>query len=129
MDPMSNLRHFFDRNGGGRPDNTTPVQREDDMVNAARLIVGRSANAAILIDAKGAIAYINQAAEELIGLVSSEAEGRPFGDLLRLATLDKRKSIELPVGRVLSEVRTIELPSYAIVKASDGRIIAVQGSV
>ena len=124
MDPMSNLRHFFDRNGGGRPDNTS-VRREDGMVNSARLIVGRSANAALLTDVKGAIAYINQAAEELIGLASSEAIGRPFGDLLRLATLDKRKSVELPVGRVLSEVRTVELPSYAIVKASDGRVIAV----
>jgi diguanylate cyclase (GGDEF)-like protein/PAS domain S-box-containing protein len=128
MDPITNLRHFFDRSGGGRPDEPV-VRGQSEIVDAARLIVGRSTNAALLTDNTGAVVYMNQAAEDLIGLSATDAEGRQCGDLLRLATLDKRRSVELPIKKVLGEVRTIELPSYAIVKASDGKIIAVQGSV
>ena len=118
---------MFDRHGA-KPE-PSPTAPNSGVLAAARMIVGRTANAALLTDTRGRLLFINPAAEEMIGLTAAEAEGRPFADLLKLATLDKRKSAELPVSRVLSEGRAAELPSYAIVKASDGRIIAVQGSI
>ena len=124
---MTSLLHLFDRHGA-KPE-PSPTAPNSGVLAAARMIVGRTANAALLTDTRGRLLFINPAAEEMIGLTAAEAEGRPFADLLKLATLDKRKSAELPVSRVLSEGRAAELPSYAIVKASDGRIIAVQGSI
>ena len=118
---------MFNRHGA-KPE-PSPTAPNSGVLAAARMIVGRTANAALLTDTRGRLLFINPAAEEMIGLTAAEAEGRPFADLLKLATLDKRKSAELPVSRVLSEGRAAELPSYAIVKASDGRIIAVQGSI
>src|SRR5438105_14679292 len=100
MGPMNNLRNFFDRNGVGRV--TAPqVQREANIVHSAQMIIGRSANAALLTDTQGIVSYMNQAAEELTGFAAINAEGRQCSDLLRLATLDKRKSIDLPVSQVL----------------------------
>ena len=125
---MTNLRHLFDRHGA-KPESPAAGRAESASLVAARMIVGRTANAALLTDIQGRIQYINPAAEALIGLAASEAQGRPFDDLLKLATLDKRKSAELPVSRVIGDGCAVELPSYAIVKATDGRIIAVQGSI
>ncbi|MBA2689346.1 MAG: EAL domain-containing protein [Burkholderiales bacterium] len=124
---MTNLKRLFDYQDG-KP-LAAAVPRQSEFVAAMRLVLGQAANAALLTDRKGALAYLNRAAEDLLGVSSADAQGRQFADLLKLATLDKRKTVELPVAAVLSDGRTVEFPSYATMRASDGRLIAVQGSV
>jgi diguanylate cyclase (GGDEF)-like protein/PAS domain S-box-containing protein len=106
-----------------------PPSAHIDIVEAAQLVLGRTANAALVTDRTGAVVYMNPAAEALTGRTLEEVGALNMNDLLRLTTLDSGKHMEIPLAGVIAGARTVELPNYAVAKSAAGRIVAVQGSV
>ena len=68
------------------------------------------ADAVVAVDRAGKIAFMNPAAEGLIGTMQAEAIGRPVREVLRLFDLNEQELPETPLERALTSKATIQLP-------------------
>ncbi len=83
------------------------------------------ADAVITVDLAGKITFMNPAAELLVAMPLSKAQGRSAHEVLRLLDSDSAIQIETPLDRALRERRAIELPEALLENAgSSQRIIA-----
>ncbi len=83
------------------------------------------ADAVIAVDLGGKITFMNPAAESLIAMTLSEAQGRSAHEVLRLLDMESRLLAETPLDRALSERRPVEVPEVPSENASGSqRIIA-----
>ena len=78
-------------------------------------------DAVVAADATGRVTRMNVVAEELTGWASSEALGRPIGEIMQLVNAVSRKPVKSPVDVVLKDGRTVGLANHTILIAKDGK--------
>jgi PAS domain S-box-containing protein len=123
---MARIKNLVNRFGNTKQ--PEPVV-QTNVVEAAQLVLGRAANAALITDRTGTVLYMNGAAEALVGRTLEEVGAININGLLNLTTLDHGKHMEIPLAAVITGARTVELPNCVVAKSAAGRIVAVQGSV
>ncbi len=86
----------------------------------ARLTLDSIGEGVITTDPDGQIVYMNEAAEQLLGLARSAAAGRRLVDLVALIDEVDRQSLGDPVARSLSERRRVNLGRRAVLLSKTG---------
>lgn len=74
----------------------------------------------IITDLYENILYMNNAAEEISGIPSSEAVGRNFGDVFIFKNAETKESVRNPVRKVLLTGQNCGLENNAVLFSSDG---------
>jgi PAS domain S-box-containing protein len=82
----------------------------------------------IATDSEGLVAFVNPAAEALIGWPRAEATGRPLAGMFRLLDEATRAPIDDPVSAVLCSDSAAGLPTRAILLAPGGYEIPVEST-
>src|SRR5690349_11687879 len=77
-------------------------------------------DAVIVIDAHGAVAFMNPVAESLTGWSDDEAKGRPLEEVFLIVNETSRAAVENPVNKVLQTGAVVELASHTVLKAKNG---------
>lgn len=87
----------------------------------ARITLESIGEGIVTTDINGAIDYMNEAAEQLIGTLRSAAVGRPLSDLIALVDEVDRESLGDPIAQCLAERRRVSLGRRALLlsKQSD----------
>ncbi len=87
-------------------------------------------DAVISTDIEGRVSFMNQAAEQLTGWSSEEAEGRRLSEVFVIINEKTRKKCVNPVEKVLETGEVVGLANHTALIARDGteRIIADSGS-
>lgn len=82
-------------------------------------------DAVISTDARGAITYMNPAAEALTRWPLEEAHGRPLSEVFRIVSASTRAVVESPVDKVLRGGTTAGLADHTLLIARDGSEVAI----
>ena len=86
-------------------------------------------DAVITTDALGKVQYLNPAAERMTGWSTTEAKGKPAGEIFQAIDRFTREPVANPVDLVLEENRIYELDNDTLLIARDGSEYAVENSV
>lgn len=86
----------------------------------ARLTLDSIGEGVITTDPDGQIVYMNEAAEQLVGVARNAAGGRRLTDLIALVDEVDRKSLGDPVARSLAERRRVNLGRRAVLLSKTG---------
>ena len=90
---------------GPSPVASAPQAPAEDLLQGA---LRAMADAVVIVDAQGRIAFLNPIAAHLIGWRESESLGRPFADRIRFADAEGR-SMELPDDGAASRIGSLSL--------------------
>jgi len=93
------------------------LAREQERLAVTLRCIG---DGVITTDVAGRIVLINKVAEELTGWLQDEAVGRPFTEVFRLLTRE-RKPYPSPIAAVLESGEVYSLEEQAILVSKDGR--------
>ncbi len=77
-------------------------------------------DAVIATDTEQRISFMNAVAERVTGWKSSEAEGKPLGEVLRLVDQKTGELMRSPLTRALREGFAVELPRTVVLSLKDG---------
>jgi len=78
-------------------------------------------DAVITTDLEGRVTLINPVAQDMVGWIEAEAEGRPLMEVFRIINEQTRQPSENPVVRVLREGPPAGLADQVVLTARDGR--------
>ncbi|MEY2426548.1 MAG: two-component system, OmpR family, sensor histidine kinase VicK [Actinomycetota bacterium] len=113
-DEVGVLGSTFDAMASSLEEQTAALRQaaDDEAQLRSRLeaIVAGMGEALVAVDARGRVTDFNQAAEELIGVNSGTARGRPVTDVLRLVTddgVDLAPRLRQPIARRWSAAATL----------------------
>lgn len=95
----------------------------------AALMLGLMKDAAITVDAAGAISYLNAAAEHLTGWKLDEVRGMASTRVIQLVNGVTRAAMTDPIAHALSHARTFALSTECAIVQRSGSPIAVEGHV
>ncbi len=84
--------------------------------------------AVVTTDQLGIVDYMNPVAEMLTGIAAHEALGRHSNEILRLYSESRGEPVADPVARCLDLKRAVVLAEDLLLRGSDGREYAVEGS-
>jgi PAS domain S-box-containing protein len=106
-------------------DRTASLLASEEQLSATLRSIG---DGVIASDAKGNVVSFNAVAESLTGWSTVEAQGHPIEDVFRIIHADAGEELEIPVGCVLRENRSIDLTRDTALIARDGteRRIAIR---
>ena len=93
-----------------------------------RTTLGSIGDGVIVTDLDGRTTFLNPVAEKLTGWTTSEAKGRPLGDVFRIVSEQTREPLANPADRALAGRTTPDLESHTILIARDGRETPVDDS-
>ena len=99
------------------------------LVEAARMMFELSGDAAIVTDTSGNVVYTNAGAERFTGMRNQDAAGRFIGDIVRLSNPKTGESMDIPLHKVLVEVRAMFLPDYTTLSLPNDQKLPVDGSI
>ena len=77
-------------------------------------------DAVIVTDVRSRVCQMNPVAEHLTGWREAEALGKPLEEVFRIVDEETRLSVANPVGRVLSEGKSVRLASHTVLISRDG---------
>jgi diguanylate cyclase (GGDEF)-like protein/PAS domain S-box-containing protein len=104
------------------PTQTVPELGGADGRSRARLTLEALFEALITTDAQGQVEYLNPAAERLLGISASDAQGRSLEEIARAVDEPDQKMLAEPVRQVLSSGTAVSLGRRAVLigSSSDG---------
>ena len=85
-------------------------------------------DAVLSVDASGAVAYLNAAAERLTGWSRPAAVGRPVDDVLRLVHRTTRQPVPNPLLVTMARNATVGIPSDSVLVDAAGRDAPIEDS-
>jgi two-component system cell cycle sensor histidine kinase/response regulator CckA len=85
-------------------------------------------DAVVAVDASGQIAFMNRAAEKMIGLSEKVAKGQPLGEVFRLLNEKTREPVPDPIQLALARQEVVRLPADTAL-VSSSRELPVEDSV
>jgi len=85
-------------------------------------------DAVITTDAQGFVDYLNPIAEKLTGWAAVEAAGKALTDVFPIFNETTHEAVENPVARCLREGIIVGLANHTVLKARDGREVAIEDS-
>ncbi|HLH54263.1 MAG TPA: PAS domain S-box protein [Verrucomicrobiae bacterium] len=77
-------------------------------------------DAVLVTDAQARVRFLNKEAERLTGWASSEAEGKPIGEVFHIINEQTRERIEDPAAKVLRLGGVVGLANHTILVSRDG---------
>ncbi|MFP5286616.1 MAG: PAS domain-containing protein, partial [Thermoanaerobaculia bacterium] len=93
-----------------------------------RVMLESIGDAVIATDEAGGVAFLNPAAQALIGWPEPEARGRPLEEVFPIVNEETRLPVENPVARVLRENVVVGLANHTVLLSRDGREIPIDDS-
>jgi diguanylate cyclase (GGDEF)-like protein/PAS domain S-box-containing protein len=94
----------------------------------AQVTLNSIGDAVISTDAAGSVTYLNQVAEAMTGWTSTEALGRPFGDVLRIIDGTNPEHTVNPMVVAMQQDRAVGLTVGAVLVRRDGSESAIEDS-
>lgn len=94
----------------------------------AQVTLNSIGDAVISTDVAGRVTYLNAVAESMTGWALEEAAGRPFEEVLRVADVATRESVQNPMTLAILENKTVGLKSNCVLIRRDGTEAAVEDS-
>lgn len=94
----------------------------------AAIALNSISDAVICTDVKGAINYLNIAAEKITGWTREEANGIPISKVFKIINSKTRKTIESPVSIVLRSNKSRVLPEDTVLITRYGNELAIEDS-
>jgi diguanylate cyclase (GGDEF)-like protein/PAS domain S-box-containing protein len=94
----------------------------------AQVTLNSIGDAVISTDASGRVTYLNQVAEAMTGWTSTEALGRPFGDVLRIIDGTNPEHTVNPMAAAMQQDKTVGLTVGAVLIRRDGSESAIEDS-
>jgi PAS domain S-box-containing protein len=88
--------------------------------NQLRVTLASIGDAVIATDPKGNVTFLNPVAEQLTGWATSEASGRPLGDVFVILSEGTRRPVENPALRALRDGTVTGLANHTLLVARDG---------
>ncbi len=85
-------------------------------------------DAVLVTNGRGEITFLNAEAERLTGWTSSEAAGKPLGDVFHVLNEMTRQPAENPVETVLRLGRVVGLANHTVLRARDGTEVPIDDS-
>lgn len=85
-------------------------------------------DAVIATDELRSITFMNAVAEQLTGVLQSEAQGLPLGDVFRIFNERTGEPVEDPASKVLRLGAVVGLANHTVLRARDGREVAIDDS-
>lgn len=86
----------------------------------AQVTLNSIGDAVLVTDLMGNVTYINQVAEEMIGWLYEDAQGRPLSEVFNIIDGTTRQVAPDPAQRAIAEDRIIELAANCILIRRDG---------
>lgn len=100
-----------------------------DAKELAEVTLQSIGDGVVTTDRKGRVKFMNPVAQQMLGLVQPDAEGKQLWDIMLLVDEEHGKEVPNPITQCLYENRSIELDdNYAIVR-SDGEKYPVEISL
>ncbi|HEY1373932.1 MAG TPA: PAS domain S-box protein [Candidatus Binatia bacterium] len=93
-----------------------------------RITLSSIGDAVVTTDGDGRVTYANPIAEKLLGYSLEQAEGRPLGEVFKIANEFTRQVVENPVERVLSDGHIVGLANHTILIRPDGAEVPIDDS-
>lgn len=77
----------------------------------------------LAIDGFGVVRFINRAAERFLGITQSEADGRPFSELLTLIDSNTHKPVSEPLAYLIEHATSASTRICELLKRRDGKVV------
>ena len=90
-----------------------------------RVTIESIADAVVVTDAEGCIAFLNPRAEELTGFSSADAQGRQVSEVLPLVDENSGAPVANPLEQALRWNTVVGPGSHAVIRRQDGATIAI----
>ena len=115
------------------------ILKESDLQNRhARQILEREewfrstltslGDAVIATDAKGCVTFLNPVAQQLIGIDSRNARGKPIETVFPIFNESTHQRVENPVKKVVEMGIIVGLANHTVLQRSDGTFIPIEDS-
>ncbi len=85
-------------------------------------------DAVIVTDSKGAITFLNPAAESLLGSSAKDAAGHPLSGVLHLIDAQSGQPVKAPLDQAISEGLTVHSNAHTFLVAKDGHRVSIEES-
>lgn len=92
----------------------------------AEITLNSIGDAVICTDTSQVVDYLNVAAEKLTGWLRDDACGRPLTEVFKIVNGATARSVQNPVGVVLEQDRSMDLPPNTILIRRDGSEVAIE---
>jgi PAS domain S-box-containing protein len=93
-----------------------------------RTTLGSIGDGVIVTDLDGRTTFLNPVAEKLTGWPTSEAKGRPLGDVFRIVNEQTRETLASPADRALAGKSVADLETHTLLIARNGTETPVDDS-
>ena len=103
-------------------------RRLRDEKELAEVTLGSIGDAVLRTDAEGIIEFLNPVAEQLLGVPTTEVQGRHIGTVLTLVHETTREALENPIETCLREGRMVGRSNFSLLVRPDGREFAIDDS-
>lgn len=103
-------------------------QQLEDEKERIKVTLNSIGDAVIATDAQGMITLMNPVAEDLTGFTTSEAQGFPIEQIMRLKDGDNGEDIQNPIRRALKERQIVGMAHNTHLFTRDGNHLEVEDS-
>ncbi len=93
-----------------------------------RVTLGSIGDAVIATDEHGIVTFLNNVAEEIIGIPFSRMRGQAIEQVFPIFNEQSGLPVENPVAKVMTLGRIIGLANHTVLKRADGKIIPIEDS-
>ena len=119
------LAYFILRESRLRERHVRLLEEREDWFRMTLTSLG---DAVIATDQHWNVTFLNPVAERLIGMTNAQVYGRPISEALPIFSEATHKPMENPVGRVITEGRTVGLANHTLLRDTEGNMIPIEDS-
>jgi PAS domain S-box-containing protein len=104
---------------------TQEIDRQREFLDVTLASIG---DGVIVTDAKGAVTFLNEVAQQLSGWSLLDAKGRSCSEIFNIVNETTRAIVQNPVEKVLQTGRVVGLANHTVLIRRDGREIPIDDS-
>ncbi len=93
-----------------------------------RVTLNSIGDGVIATDESGCVMFVNEVAEQLIGIAFAEAKKKPIEEVFPIFNENTRQTVANPIAKVLSEGKVVGMANHTILKRRDGTFIPIEDS-
>jgi PAS domain S-box-containing protein len=112
-------------------DITAQVRAQEEIAEQRerlRVTLNSIGDGVMTTDVTGRVSYLNSVAEQLTGLTTGEASGKPVDDVFRIINEDSGRPVESPVATVLREGQVVGLANHTVLLSRAGGQVFIDDS-
>jgi len=119
------LAYYILREMAEREKHAKEIREREEWFRVTLSSIG---DAVIATDQKGVVTFVNEIAEDLIGIKLSRAQGKPLREVFPIFNEQTRQPAENPVAKVLELGRVMGLANHTVLQRADGKLIPIEDS-